>query len=155
MRCGWKMEMWLKNKNSQIQCLGINLDRCLTCCLLLNMFSLGHTLTMNRFKNDKTCRLFYFIFKNHTRLRKCIVHFSHVMLSLGNLLRRLLAIFWLNVVPNLHYWSLHYQHAYIEYGWRKISQLYPLVLLTAVNYRIGAVRYSLHYMDVFLWKMFS
>ena len=39
------------------------------------------------------------------RLRKCIVHFVHFMVSLGDLVRRLFGMLLRNFASNLHYWT--------------------------------------------------
>ena len=88
-------------------------------------------------QTNNACKSLNFIIQIRTLLRKFNARFSHFMVSLIDPLKRLL---WLNFAPNLHCWTLNYQHAYAECELKQISQLYRSMVMMTIIYRFIAVR---------------
>ena len=95
---------------------------------------------MNHLIKENACKSLNFIIKIHALLRKFIMRFFHLLVSLIEPLKRLLGQLWLKFAPNLLCWTLNHQHAYVECELKKISQLYRQVLMVTINYRFVAVR---------------
>ena len=98
---------------------------------------------MIRLTNEQRLQSIEFYCQNAYSDKKVHRCFFHFKVRLIDPLKLLFELLWLNFAPNLHCWTLNYQHAYVECELVKISQLYRPVSMMIINYRFIAARSNL------------